>query len=284
MTGLHPECADFLDALARLDIPTDPRERYRFLCARFTAPPPANIAVHDRPPLRWYKPPSPTAALVWLHGGRFVSGDLDTHDSLCQLLAHSTRRTVIAVDYRLAPEHSFPAATEDAAAALLDVAAQYDRIAIGGDSAGAALALTTALESGIRLDALILVYPMIDATCHLPSHAEFEDGPGPSSLDMRAGWAAWLPPGADRRSPRVSPLFAEDLSVLPRTLLVTAGRDPLRDEGQLLAARITQTRVPLTEIHYPNHIHGFITYPAASAAARRTIQSCATFLPGSTPG
>ncbi len=268
MTGLHPECAAFLDTLARLDLSADPRARYRHLCARFAAPLPASVAVHDEPPLRWYTPQSPAAALLWLHGGRFISGGLDTHDSLCRLLADATGRTVIAVDYRLAPEHTFPAAIEDSSAALLDAAARHKRIAIGGDSAGAALALTAALDSRVPLDGLILAYPMIDATCHLPSHFEFELGPGPSSLDMRAGWDAWLPAGLDRRNPRISPMFAEDLSVLPRTLLITAALDPLRDEGLSLASRLAQASVPLTHIHHPNHIHGFLTYPAAFAATR----------------
>lgn len=119
---------------------------------------------------------------------------------------------------------------------------------------------------------------MLDATCHLPSHTEFASGPGPSSLDMRAGWDLWLPPGADRRHPDVSPLFVPNLSRLPRTYLLTAGLDSLRDEALQFASRLASAAVPLTHTHLDGHIHGFITYPAAFTAARDTIQSIAAFL------
>jgi acetyl esterase len=261
-----------------MDLPGDPASRYYLLCTRFAAPPPPSIPVHDAPPLRWYEPPAASAAILWLHGGRFISGGLDTHDSLCRLLAHASGRTVVALEYRLAPAHPVPAALDDISAALPVIASRYPRLAIGGDSAGGCLALTAALQSQHPLDALVLVYPMLDATCHLPSHAIFESGPGPSSLDMRAGWDLWLPPDTDRRHPDISPLFAPKLSRLPRTFLVTAGFDSLRDEGLHLASRLLAAAIPLTHTHLNGHIHGFLTYPAAFTAALNTIRSIASLL------
>lgn len=280
MSILHPDCSAFLESVASLDLPGDPTARYRALCSRFAATPPPSVAVHDTPPLRWFEPPGASSAILWLHGGRFISGGLDTHDSLCRLLAHASGRTVVSVDYRLAPTHPFPAAIADISAALPAISSRFPRFAIGGDSAGGCLAVTAALQSKHPADALALVYPMLDATCHLPSHAEFEAGPGPSSLDMRAGWDLWLPPDVDRRRPDVSPLFAPELSRLPRTFLLTAGIDSLRDEGLHFASGLASAAVSLTHTHLDDHIHGFLTYPAAFTAARTAIQSIAAFLAG----
>jgi acetyl esterase len=275
---LHPECSAFLDEVAGMDLPADPRDRYVALCRRFAAPEQAGITVIDEPGLRWWIPDGAESALLWMHGGRFISGGLDTHDSLCRLLARASNRAVAAADYRLAPEHPFPAALDDCAAAVTAAASRYSRLALGGDSAGACLALASALAARVRLDALVLVYPMIDATCHLPSHVEFETGPGPCSNDMRAGWAQYVPPGADPQDSRISPLFARDLSVLPRTFLVTAGFDSLRDEGLLMGSRLAEGGIPLVHDHLAGHIHGFLTYPGAFAAARETVAALAHFL------
>ena len=280
MIPLHPECTAFLQSPALLNLPADAPSRYSLLCARLAAPPPPSVTVHDAPPLRWYHPPDPSAAILWLHGGRFISGGLDTHDSLCRLLAHASGRTVIALDYRLAPAHPYPAAIDDISAALPIILSRFPHLAIGGDSAGGCLALTAALKSQNPLDALVLIYPMLDATCHLPSHALFGSGPGPSSLDMRAGWDLWLPPDTDRRHPDISPLFAPDLSRLPRTFLLTAGYDSLRDESLRLASRLAAAAIPHTHTRLPGHIHGFLTYPAAFSAAGQTIRSIARFLAG----
>lgn len=280
MPTLHPECTAFLQSLAALDLPADPPSRYARLCSIHAAPPPPSVTIRDAPPLRWYEPTDPSAAILWLHGGRFISGGLDTHDSLCRLLAHASGRTVIALDYRLAPAHPYPAAIDDISAALPVILSRFPRLAIGGDSAGGCLALTAALKSKHPLDALVLIYPMLDATCHLPSHAIFESGPGPSSLDMRAGWDLWLPPDADGRHPDISPLFAPNLSRLPHTFLLTAGFDSLRDEGLHLASRLAAAAIPLTHTHLNGHIHGFLTYPAAFSAAGQTVRSIARFLAG----
>lgn len=275
---LHPECAVFLAELANMDLASDPKVRYSRLCRRFTVEAPKLSSIRDTPPMRWYEPAGATAAILWLHGGRFVSGGLDTHDCLCRLLAYASRRTVIALNYRLAPTYPFPCALEDVASALTAVSSRCRHLAIGGDSAGACLAVTAALQSSLVLDSLVLIYPMLDATCHLPSHSEFISGPGPSSQDMRAGWDLWLPPGTDRRRPDVSPLLAADLSGLPRTYLLTTGIDSLRDEGFWFASHLASTGVPLSHTHLNDHIHGFLTYPAAFTAARETIQSVAAFL------
>jgi acetyl esterase len=197
-----------------------------------------------------------------------ISGDLETHDSLCRHLAAASGWQVLAVDYRLGPEHPYPAAVEDAMRVVTEIA---PRAALGGDSAGASLAL-----SGFTREtpALVLIYPMVDATRGCESHAEFRTGPGTSSEDIRYGYDQWLPPGADPRDPRVSPLFDPRLVEAPRSLVVTCGVDPLRDEGLLLRDRLPRCE----HLHFEGEVHGFLTYPARFAAAGRTIAAMANFL------
>ncbi len=285
MPDLHPDCIAYLEDLAALGLPANTvheiRARYRTLCARYAGPlvPVARI-VHLSAPVhaRLYENNPAAPLLVWFHGGRIISGDLDTHDSLCRQLAKSSGWRVLSVAYRLAPEHPYPAAIEDAREAIALAGTLSRAVALGGDSAGASLALSMALEAMPPAKALVLVYPMIDAACSSPSHREFLQGPATSSQDIRFGYHLWLPPDADPRDPDISPFYAADLRALPATFLLTAGIDPLRDEGLALAARIREAGRPLTAIHEPTHIHGFLTYPARFEAARRAIRDIAAFL------
>lgn len=284
MPELDPDCLAYLEEMRALALPAatpaEIRARYGALCARYSGPP-VDVRVEDIAgpvPLRLYG--AGPRLLVWFHGGRMVSGDLDTHDAPCRLLARASGGRVLAVDYRLGPEHPYPAALEDAAAALEFARTLSDEVALGGDSAGASLALAAALEAPGVVSALALIYPMIDATCSLPSHREFEDGPGTSSRDIRLGYDWWLPAGTDRRAPRVSPLWASGLAALPRTFVLTCGVDPLRDEGLELARRLSAAGVAVERRHYPGHLHGFLTYPARFAAAARAVAETARFLAG----
>jgi acetyl esterase len=284
MPALHPDCLAYLEDLRELSMPAatpeQVRARYRFLCRRYAGPP-IGVRVEDAggpAPMRLYG--EGERLLVWFHGGRMVSGDLETHDWLCRALARESGGRVLAVDYRLAPEHRFPAALEDASAALRFARTLSGKVAAGGDSAGAALALAAALDEPNPLAGLVLIYPMIDATCSLPSHREFENGPGTSGRDIALGYDWWLPTDADRRDARVSPLHAAGFEKLPRTLVVTCGVDPLRDEGLALVERLSAARLEVEHVHYATLLHGFLTYPARFAAAHDAGAEIAAFVRG----
>jgi acetyl esterase len=214
--------------------------------------------------------------IVYFHGGRFISGDLDSHDPLCRQLAHAVNCRVLAVNYRLSPEHPFPAAADDACSALAWAMTVSASIAVMGDSAGANLAAVAAQNhrGSSQLAAQVLVY----ATCSLASHREFATGYGPGSEDMQRGWSLYLQNEPDLRNPRASPLYAKDLHHLPPTLVITAEYDPLRDEGELYAQKLTDAGVALSLRRYPGAIHGFFTMQAVLHLARESLNYAAAFL------
>jgi acetyl esterase len=217
--------------------------------------------------------------MVYFHGGRFFSGDLESHDPVCRMLALAAGCRIVAVDYRLAPEHRFPAAVEDAALAVEWGLRQGVPAGVGGDSAGANLAAVAALahrRSALRCQ--LLIYPMIDATCSLPSYAEFSRGYGPGAEDMKRGWSEYLPESADPRDPRASPLFAEDLSGVAPALVQTAEYDTLRDEGEAYAHKLLESGAQVQLRRYPGTIHGFFTMPAVLRLAREAMDDAAAFL------
>lgn len=220
--------------------------------------------------------------LVWLHGGRFFSGSLETHDALCRVLAVTGRCRVLAVDYRLAPECLFPAAVEDSLAAVDWAQAQSHRVGVGGDSAGgnlaavAALLHTRAKTHPLRLQ--LLVYPMMDPACSLPSHREFENGYGPGSADMRRGWREYLPEDINPHDERISPHFAQKLAGLPPTLVMTAEYDCLRDEGEAYARRLASDGASVSMKRYDGAIHGFFQMPKVMRLAREAIGDAGAFL------
>lgn len=216
----------------------------------------------------------PSPVLLYLHGGGWVIGDLDSHDRECRVLCNDGRCTVVAVDYRLAPEHPAPAAVEDAWAALrwLDGAAEElgidrDRIAIGGDSAGGALAAGTAIRArdagGPKLAAQLLVYPAV--ATHIgafPSHATNADAPFLSRDVMR--WFRGQYHGSHDEvltDPLLAPILA-DVSGLPPTLLITAEYDPLHDEGVAYAGKLADAGVPVRHVDLAGMSHAFLhLYP-----------------------
>jgi len=216
--------------------------------------------------------------LVYFHGGRFISGGLESHDRLCRRLCLAARRRVVAVDYRLAPEHRSPAALDDALAAVDWALKESGRVAVAGDSAGANLAAVVAAARRTEIECQVLIYPMIDATRSLASHVEFGDGWGPSSLDMKRGWDEYVPPGVEPCDPRVSPLFANDLEGIPPALVLSAEYDCLRDEGELYAHRLGQAGNRVELKRCLGTIHGFITLSGVSHLAREAIEYVGAYL------
>ena len=217
--------------------------------------------------------------VVYFHGGRFFSGDLGTHDTVCRLLALSSGCRVLSVDYRLAPEHRFPAAVQDANAAVEWALGQGVPVAVAGDSAGANLAAVAALaHHGPGLRCQLLIYPMIDATCASPSYAGFAEGYGPGAADMKRGWAEYLPEGTDLKNPLASPLFAEDLRGAPPAFVLTAEYDTLRGEGEAYAQRLVESGNIVQVRRYLGMVHGFFTMPGTLRVAREAMQDAAFFL------
>ncbi|MCW3069666.1 MAG: esterase [Solirubrobacterales bacterium] len=206
--------------------------------------------------------------VVYYHGGGWVAGDLDTHDAPCRLLSKSSGARVLSVAYRLAPEHPFPAPVEDAVAAFHDAVARSEelgadpaRIAVAGDSAGGHLAAVTArqalLEGGPAPAFQLLIYPATDLSETAPSRLEFAEGFVLTKENMDWYEEQFLGSSADRRDPRVSPLLADvDPAVAP-ALVVTAGFDPLRDEGEAYALKLQEAGVRTILRRHPGYLHGF---------------------------
>jgi acetyl esterase len=242
-------------------------------------------------PARLYVPKtspadSPPPLLVYYHGGGWVIGDLETHDSPCRFLAAHSGAQVLAVDYRLAPEHPFPAAAEDAFAAYAWASAnagrfgtEAKRIAVGGDSAGGNLAAVVCLlarEAGVSPPAMqLLIYPVTETARELPSRQTFRDGFILTRRDMAYYEDRYLPPGTDRGDPRVAVLQAEDLSNLPPAYLATAGFDPLRDEGNAYTRRLREAGVPVALHRHPGLVHTFINLTAICPSARAAMLEAA---------
>jgi acetyl esterase len=207
--------------------------------------------------------------VVYYHGGGWTTCDLDTHDQPCRLLAKSSGARVLSVDYRLAPEHRFPAGVDDALAAFLDTVAHADelgvdpaRIAVAGDSAGGHLAAVTSLscaaQGGPAPAFQLLIYPATDFTHTTASRTTFAEGFVLTKENMDWYQEQFLAPDADLSDPRVSPLLAEDLGGTAPALVVTAGFDPLRDEGEAYARRLAQSGVRTHLRRHPGYVHGFI--------------------------
>ena len=238
-------------------------------------------------PVRCYRglgtdPAAKLPVYLYFHGGGWAVGDLDTHDVTCRQLANDARCAVVAVDYRLAPEHTFPAAADDAYAALTWLAAEADalgidatRIAIGGDSAGGNLATVTAIAArergGPPLRLQVLIYPVVDVQCDQPSYATRGSGYTLTADGMRHFRAMYVPNERDWMDWRVAPLRAPSLGGLPPALVVTAGHDPLCDEGIAYAERLRADGVAVEHRHYDGQMHGFINAGRFIRAADRAL-------------
>lgn len=212
--------------------------------------------------------------LLWFHGGGWVLGDLETHDHVCRELADRTGWLVLSVDYRLAPEHPFPAALDDAYAATRwaathagTVGGDPDRLVAIGASAGGNLAAAVALrardEGGPSLSGQVLVYPAVDPTRGTDSHREFADGPLLTREGMAWYWEQYLGHPIDGRHPYAAPARAQSLGDVAPAVVLTCGFDPLRDEGRAYADRLEGEGVPVERLHYDDVMHGFLTMSGA---------------------
>lgn len=244
-------------------------------------------------PARLYRPgpvdpDARTGLLVFFHGGGWVLCDLETHDAVCQSLAARSGHAVLSVDYRLAPEHPFPAGLDDCAAATRwahDNAAVLGidpaRIAVGGDSAGANFAAVVAWETDVPICFQLLIYPVTDARMGSASYRQ--NGEGYFLTSARMAWFVdhYLAGDSARcTDPRVSPLLADDdaLASGPPALVVTAGYDPLRDEGIAYAERLGNAGVTTAHQHFPGQIHGFFSMAHVMSEARAAHASVAQAL------
>ncbi|MFI9810626.1 alpha/beta hydrolase [Saccharothrix variisporea] len=236
----------------------------------------------DGVPGRFYTPhglPGGSPLLVFYHGGGWVSGDLDSHDNLCRFLAVEAGVRVLSADYRLAPEHPFPAAADDARTAFEWAVANASelkvdpaRIALGGDSAGGNLAAVTALHAREAKPVfLLLFYPAVDATVRRRSRELF--GRGFFLTDEKMDWFLdhYAPSRDTHADPRLSVLLAEDLSGLPPTYLATAGFDPLRDEGEAFAAKLAEQGVPVVLRRHEGLFHGYANILGVGGVFREAV-------------
>jgi len=248
-----------------------------------------------RIPVRLYVPraetsaPKSTPTLIYYHGGGFVAGDLDSHDTLLRALANRAGCLVVSVGYRLAPEHPYPAANDDAWAALdwmadhgSEIGADSTRLAVGGDSAGGLLAAWVAQkanERGVKLRLQILLYPNLDATTSSASWRQLGTGEYiVSHAQMREWYDAYLPRGINRADPKVSPLFATDLAGIAPAFIVTADHDPLRDEGNEYAVKLKAANVCVDHICWPGMIHGLASFAGVVDAGKTLIDQTASWL------
>ena len=295
---LDPQAKAVLELLASLGLPPldelTPEQARANSVARHQ-PPRNPIDVHrveDRTipgpageiPVRIYTPAhgDPMPVLLYFHGGGWVLGDLDGSDLPPRKIANHACCVVISVDYRLAPEHRFPAAIDDCFAATVwaaehaaELGTDASRIAVGGDSAGGNLAAAVALlaheRGGPALTHQALIYPVIDRAFDTPSYEANGDGYGLTKRSMQWFWDHYLGPDSDGGDWRASPARAGDLSGLPPALVVTAEFDPLRDEGEAYAERLRQAGVPVTCTRYDGQMHGFFNMPEAIDDGDRAI-------------
>lgn len=262
--------------------PEQARELFDATAPKLAARPENVFRVEDRfipgpadpIPLRIYTPREPEDGerlpiLVYLHGGGFVVGSLDSYDSLCRVLANRSGAIVVSVEYRLAPEHKFPAAVEDCVEALNWVAenadefdGDSDRIAIAGDSAGGNLAAVTTIaardDGGPALSLSVLIYPVASGTPDSYSHHAFAEKHFLTRRNILWFYEQYLNGPEEAKDPRFAPLETPDLSGLPPTLLIIAGHDPLRDEGLAYGERLRKAGVAVTVSNYEGQLHGFI--------------------------
>jgi len=296
----HPQVVALLEAAAASPLPAmdkvSPfvaRRLYRERCARVVPRPPEAITRLLVTPggiaLRAYRPPGTAKkvlpALVYFHGGGWSIGDLDTHDVLCRELAVGARCAVIAVEYRLAPESPFPAAVDDCLAATEFVLRQKDslvvdasRIAVGGDSAGGNLAAVVAIALKEELVFQLLIYPATDQRMQSESLKRNGEGYLLTRSMMQIFRGNYLPREADRLDWRSSPMLAPSLAGVPPAFLLTAGFDPLLDEGRDYAARLAREGVEVAYRNFDDMVHGFIVMGGVLDTARAAVADCCAAL------
>lgn len=306
---LHPQAQAFIDLLVQRGVPpthtltpADARKFYRERRA-LTQPDPGEVAEvrelrAEAPqgaiPMRLYRPLGAAASavlpvLVYYHGGGWTIGDLDTHDTLCRELCNLSGCAVVAVDYRMGPEHRFPAAVDDVLAATRWVRRQAGalgvdpgRLAVGGDSAGgnlAAVAAIAARDAGdLPIAYQLLIYPATDMRRVHPSHVSNGQGYVLTADTIRYFHDQYITDAAHDLDWRASPLLHEDLAGLPPALVLTAGYDPLRDEGLDYARALTAAGNRTSYVCFERQIHGFITMGRLLDEAQTAVSICAAEL------
>jgi acetyl esterase len=302
---LDPQARKIIDATNALNLPpveqSTPEQARENMRARTAALGPVQevAAVEDRKiavdggaiTVRVYRPrgTGPFGALVFLHGGGWVIGDLETHDGICRAMTNAAGCVVASVDYRLAPESKYPVAVHDAYAALAWVSANASalgvdprRIAVGGDSAGGNLAAAIALmardRGGPAVVFQVLLYPVTRYGFDSASYRENADGYLLTREGMRWFWNHYLAREEQGKEPYASPLLASDLRGLPPALVITAEYDPLLDEGEAYAAHLREAGVATTLTRYPGMIHGFFRMTVLVDAARAALDEVAAAL------
>jgi acetyl esterase len=242
-------------------------------------------------PVRIYRPEAGghLPVVLYVHGGGFFSGDLDTHDPVCRFLANHIPAVVMGVNYRLAPEHHYPAAAQDCYAALRwlsksasSLGGDESRSFVIGDSAGGNLATVVALMArdagGPALTGQVLIYPMTDATFSFDSQVENGLIPPFTLIDCVYAWQLYLPPNIDRRHPYISPVMADGLSGVAPALVLTAEFDILADEGEAYVDRLRDAGVAVEHEHFPDMVHGFFQWSGVAAGARVAVNRVVHYL------
>jgi acetyl esterase len=302
----HPQVLALLERAARSPLPAQhtvtpfvARRIYRDTRAALSPKPPqvseAKLILADGAiALRAYRPAGAGAheilpALVFYHGGGWTIGDLDTHDIVCRQIANGARCAVFSVDYRLAPEHPFPAAVEDSIAAFAHVVKDAKtlrvdpaRVAVGGDSAGGNLAAVVSIDARERGAPTpvfqLLIYPATDQRGGFPSLEKNGEGYLLTRASMDYFRRHYLKREEDRSDWRASPLLAKSLSRLPPALVLTAGFDPLVDEGRAFAERLMREGVEVQYREYEDMVHGFVLMGGALDRANEAVAECAAAL------
>ena len=297
---LDPQMKALLDAMVKAEVPafhTMTPVEARKMTARRVVQGPSTVAVakvEDRTvpgpggeiPIRIYTPAGmgPRGALVYFHGGGWVVGGINMTDQPCRMLTNAAGCVIVSVDYRLAPEHKFPAAPEDCYAVTKWIAENASalnvhpqRIAVGGTSAGGNLAAAVALmardRGGVPIAYQLLVYPATTSVLDTASHREFAKDSYYilSRDDMEWFWGHYLANEVDRANPYACPAYAKTLRGLPPAFVITAEFDPLCDEGEAYAARLREEGVPVTHKRYDGVTHGFFGMPTVLDKAKAAI-------------
>ena len=306
---LDPQARALMDLVAARGVPPThlmtPEDARRFYRERrfFTQPDPPEVSLvqelvasglHGDIPMRLIRPAGVAQevklpVLVYYHGGGWTIGDRDTHDTLCRQLANGAGCAVVSVDYRMGPEHHFPAAVDDTLAATRwvhdhagELALDAARLAIGGDSAGGNLAAVVALAArdagDLPITFQLLVYPATDMRAVAPSHTACAQGYMLTADSIAYYRGHYIPDVGQWSDWRASPLLREDLQGLPPALVLTAGFDPLRDEGRQYADRLSAAGNAAQYVCFERQIHGFITMGRVLDEANTAVDLCAAVL------
>jgi acetyl esterase len=299
----HPDMKRILDARKDMPPATTPEEMrraWKVYGRALAVPCPPEIATQDRiipteghdVPVRIYHPPGtsgPAPCIVYMHGGGWMLGDLDSSDTQAWGLCAGTRAIVVSVDYRLTPEHLYPAAFDDCFGVLrwlaghaTELGADPARLAVCGESAGgnlaAALALAARDRGGPALRACAMVYACTGEEATLPSYVEYKDGPSLTTERMVMYTGIYCSGEQHRRDPYASPAFATDFSNLPPIFVHSAECDPIRDDGRMFAAKIAQAGGNVTYREAKRMLHGFLRARLHGEGAQREYEALCAFL------